>query len=63
MWNFKERAELTDAGHALWKDAGLNVNELALPLAVRGTPEITGIVDEDKLPNGWNLLIPGSRIN
>jgi len=49
VWNFKERAELTDAGRALWKDAGLNVNELALPLAVRGTPEITGIVDEDKI--------------
>lgn len=49
VWNFKERAELTDAGRALWKDAGLNVNELALPLAVRGTPEITGIIDEDKI--------------
>ncbi len=48
-WEFIPRAELTDAGRALWKDAGLNVNELALPLAVRGTPEITGIVDEDKI--------------
>ncbi len=49
VWEFNPRAELTDAGRALWKDAGLNVNEMALPMAVRGTPEITGIVDEDKI--------------
>ncbi len=48
-WEFNTRAELTDAGRALWKDAGLNVNEMALPLAVREAPEITGIVDEDKI--------------
>ena len=49
QWEFSPRAELTDAGRALWKDAGLNVNELALPLAVRDAPEITGMVDEDKI--------------
>lgn len=49
IWEFKTRAELTDAGRALWRDAGLNVNEMALPMAVRNAPEITGIVDEDKI--------------
>jgi len=49
VWEFKTRAELTDAGRALWEEANLNVNELSLPLAVRGAPEITGIVDEDKI--------------
>jgi hypothetical protein len=49
VWIFDTRAELTDEGRALWKEANLNVNELALPLAVRGTPEITGIVEEDKI--------------
>lgn len=49
VWEFTPRAELTDAGRALWKDVGLNVNETALPLAVREEPNITGIVDEDKI--------------
>lgn len=49
VWKFKVRAELIDVGRALWKDAGLNVNELALPLAVREAPEITGIVGKDKI--------------
>lgn len=48
VWNFKVRAEITDAGRELWEDAGLGVTELALPLGVRGTPEITGITDESQ---------------
>jgi len=55
-WEFIPRAELTDAGRALWKDAGLNVNELALPLSVREAPEITGIVDEDKITKKVELI-------
>lgn len=49
VWIFNVRAELTDAGRVAWRDSGLEVNELTLPLAVRGTPEITGIIDEDKI--------------
>lgn len=47
LWKFKTRAELTDKGKALWQDLGLDVNEQSLPLAVRQSPEITGIIDEN----------------
>lgn len=47
VWSFKVRSEITDAGRELWTDAGLQVNELALPLAVRDAPQITGIADEN----------------
>lgn len=46
-WFYKPRAEITDKGRALWKDLNLTVDEESLPLAVRGTPEITGMKDEN----------------
>jgi len=46
VWNFHVRAEITDKGKELWQDLKLAENDEALPLAVRQTPEITGIIDE-----------------
>lgn len=46
VWHFRPRAEITDKGKKLWQDLGLNVDEESLPLAVRGTPNVTGINDE-----------------
>lgn len=46
VWRFKVRAEITEEGKSLWKDLNLAVDEKSLPLAVRGTPEITGMKDE-----------------
>ena len=47
VWAFKPRAEMTDKGRSLWEKLNLPVNEESLPLAVRGTPEITGLKDEN----------------
>lgn len=46
-WSFRPRAQMTDKGRALWKDLNLPVDEENLPLAVRGTPEISGLKDEN----------------
>lgn len=48
LWSYRPRAEITDKGRALWKDLNFNVDEENLPLAVRGTPEITGLKDENQ---------------
>ncbi len=47
LWKFKTRAELTDKGRALWEDLKLSVSDQSLPLAVRQSPEVTGIIDEN----------------
>lgn len=47
LWKFKTRGELTDKGKALWTDLKLSVSDQSLPLAVRQSPEITGIIDEN----------------
>lgn len=47
VWRFKVRAEVTEAGNKMWKDIGLPENNNALPLAVRGAPNVTGLTDED----------------
>jgi hypothetical protein len=48
LWKFKTRAELTDKGKALWEGLKLSVNEQSLPLAIRQSPEVTGIIDENQ---------------
>lgn len=48
IWTFRPRAEITDAGKKLWSDLNLKVDEQSLPLAVRGTPEITGLKDDNQ---------------
>lgn len=48
LWEFKTRSELTEKGRALWQDLKLNVDEQSLPLAVRQSPEVTGITDENQ---------------
>lgn len=45
-WHFKTRAEMTDKGKGLWRDLGLAENLEALPIALRDTPEITGMSEE-----------------
>lgn len=47
-WYFKPKAEITEKGKSLWKDLNLHVDEENLPLATRGTPEITGMKDENQ---------------
>jgi hypothetical protein len=47
-WYFKAKAEITDRGKSLWKDLNLSVDEQSLPLAVRGTPDVTGMKDENQ---------------
>ncbi len=47
-WFFDARAEITDTGRQLWKDLNLPVDEEYLPLAVRGTPSVTGMKDENE---------------
>lgn len=47
-WFFKSKAEITEKGKSLWKDLNLPVDEENLPLATRGTPEITGMKDENQ---------------
>lgn len=46
VWQFKTRAEITEKGKELWRDLDLAEDLESLPLAVRGTPEITGMADE-----------------
>lgn len=46
VWDFDARAEITDKGKELWRDLGLKENSESLPLAVRRTPDITGLADE-----------------
>ena len=46
-WFFKPRAEITEKGRSLWKDLNLKEDEENLPLAVRGSAEITGLKDEN----------------
>lgn len=48
VWYFKVRAKITDKGRKLWTDLGMNVDEQNLPLAVRQSPEVTGIKDVNK---------------
>lgn len=47
LWKFKTRAELTDKGRALWEDLKLSVSDQSLPLAIRQSPQVTGIIDEN----------------
>lgn len=49
VWNFRARAEITEQGKELWQNLKLPVNEESLPLAVRQTPEITGLTDEGQV--------------
>jgi hypothetical protein len=46
IWRFKARAKITEKGKKLWENLKLPVNEESLPLAVRDSPEITGLSDE-----------------
>ncbi len=46
-WYFKARAEVTDKGRSLWKALNLTADEKSLPLAIRGTPDVTGLKDEN----------------
>lgn len=48
IWTFRPRAEITDQGRALWKKLNLPVNEESLPVAVRGTPVITALKDDNE---------------
>lgn len=48
-WHFKARAEITDKGKKMWRDAGFPENERALLTGIRDYPKITGLVDEDKI--------------
>jgi hypothetical protein len=49
VWNFKARAEITEEGRKLWRDLKLREDNESLPLAVRQTPEITGLTDEGQV--------------
>jgi len=49
VWNFKARAEITEEGKELWRDLKLREDNESLPLAVRQTPEITGLTDEGQV--------------
>lgn len=47
IWTFRPKAEITEAGKKLWTDLNLKVDEENLPLAIRGTPEISNFKDEN----------------
>lgn len=47
-WFYRPRAEITDEGRKLWTNLNQQVDEEALPIAVRGEPQITGMKDENK---------------
>ena len=69
IWTFQPRAEITDKGKALWTKLNLPVNEESLPLAVRGTPEITALKDDnEQIKSGdftyrWDVTELGAAFN
>ena len=69
IWTFQPRAEITDQGKALWTKLNLPVNEENLPLAIRGTPEITALKDDnERIKSGdftyrWDVTELGAAFN
>lgn len=47
VWHFKPKATLIDKGKKLWTDLNLEIDEFSLPIAIRETPTIDGIADQN----------------
>lgn len=69
IWTFQPRAEITAEGKALWTKLNLPINEESLPLAVRGTPEISALTDDnERIKSGdftyrWDVTELGAAFN
>lgn len=69
IWTFQPRAEITDKGKAIWTKLNLPVNEENLPVAVRGTPEVTALKDDNERTKSgdftyrWDVTELGAAFN
>jgi hypothetical protein len=62
-WYFTPRAEITEKGKKLWRDMGLKEETDSLPLAIRQTPEITGMTENgNRIQANFSYFWKGSEM-